>query len=134
MNPRNTLSCLTALILVSCGGGGGGSGTTVAPTTPVATPTPTPSPDAPGSVTLTWIAPSTNADGSTPTSLSGFRIYESTHPNIFTFKPLTTLTNPGLATFVVENLASGEHYFSISAINQANVESEKSNVAGAIVN
>lgn len=131
MNPRNMLTCLTALILTSCGGGGGGNdpATTVAPTTPVATPTP----NAPGSVTLTWIAPTTNVDGSTPASLTGFRLYESTHPNTFTFEPLTTLTNPGLATFVVENLDAGPHYFSITAINQANLESEMSNVAGAIV-
>jgi hypothetical protein len=131
MNSRNALIFSASLLLAACGGGGGGGGVAaITPDTPI---TVDPDPNVPSTVTLSWIAPAMNEDGTTLTDLSAFRIYTGTHPNAFTFEELTTLDNPGLASFVVENLESGPHYFSITAINSADVESEMSNVAGVTI-
>ena len=36
------------------------------------------------------------------------------------------VSNPGITLYVVESLASGTHYFAISAYNTAGVEGERS--------
>ena len=122
-NIRNLLTSLAILLLAACGGGGGGG------TGPTAVLTP----GVPGSVTLSWIAPSMNSDGSTLIDLSGFRIYESTSSDESTLMPIATLTNPGLATYVVDNLPSGRHYFAITALNSLDIESDLSIVASVDV-
>ncbi len=85
-----------------------------------------------GSVTLNWTPPTQNTDGSTLDDLAGYRIYygvsENEYPNS------VTLDNPGLSTFVVENLVPGTYFFVSTAMNAQGVESEYSNVAEKLVN
>ena len=74
-----------------------------------------------GSATLSWTAPTQNTDGSPLTNLAGFKIYWG--PTAGTYPNTVTLNNPGLNTYVVENLASGTYFFAASALNSAGGES-----------
>jgi hypothetical protein len=84
-----------------------------------------------GSVTLTWTAPTQNTDGSPLLDLSGYKIYWGTASG--NYQSSVTLNNPGLTTYVVENLTSGTYYFSASAFNSSGVESSLSNEASKAV-
>jgi hypothetical protein len=84
-----------------------------------------------GSVTLSWDPPTTNADGSPLTDLASYRIYYGTtsgnYPNV------RTVSNPGMATFVVDNLVPGAYVFVITALDTSSNESARSNEATATV-
>jgi len=84
-----------------------------------------------GSATLTWTPPTTNTDGTPLTNLAGYRVRWGTaagnYPNT------VTLNNPGLATYVVGNLAPGTYYFVVTALNSSGVESAFSNMASKAV-
>ena len=84
-------------------------------------------PPATGSATLSWTAPTKNADGSPITGLAGYHIYYGTDPNHFT----QTIKISGAAStkYVVNGLAAGTYYFAVSAYNTAGQESVKSNIA-----
>ena len=78
-----------------------------------------------GSVTLSWQAPDSRTDGSTLTNLAGYRIKYGTtsgsYPNVI------VLNNPGLTSYVVENLPAATYYFVMSAVDSAGVESANTN-------
>jgi hypothetical protein len=84
-----------------------------------------------GSATLTWLPPTTNTDGSPLTNLAGYRIYWGTalgdYPNS------TTLSNPGLTSYVVGNLAPGTYYFVATALNTTGGESVFSGVGSKTI-
>jgi hypothetical protein len=80
-----------------------------------------------GSATLTWTPPTRNTDGSSLTNLSGYRIYWGRTSR--SYSNSVTLTNPGLASYVIEELTSGTWYFAASAINSSGVESSLSGEA-----
>jgi hypothetical protein len=84
-----------------------------------------------GSATLSWTAPTQNTDGSPLTDLAGYKIYwgttQGTYPNS------VTLANPGLTTYMVENLVPGTYYFVASAYNTAGMESTLSGVASKTI-
>lgn len=86
-----------------------------------------------GSATLSWTAPTQNEDGSSLTDLAGYKIYygvsQGNYPN------QVTISNPGVTTYVVENLSPDNTYFFVStAFNSNGVESDYSNVASKTVN
>jgi len=85
-----------------------------------------------GSVSLSWLPPTQNEDGTPLTDLAGFRIYYGTAPGTYTNS--TELNNPGLSSWVVENLIPGTYYFVTTAFNQQNFESAFSNEAVKIAN
>ena len=64
-----------------------------------------------GSATLSWTPPTQNTDGSALTNLASYRIYyglsEGNYPNAI------ALDNPGLTSFVVENLTPGTYFFCV---------------------
>jgi fibronectin type III domain protein len=103
-----------ALLFAACSGGNAA----VASGTP-----PTPA----GTATLSWTAPTKNADGSPITGLAGYHVYYGTDPNNFT----QTIKISGAAhtTYVVSGLSAGKYYFAVSAYNAMGRESAKSNVA-----
>ena len=74
-----------------------------------------------GSTTLTWLPPTQNDDGSALTDLAGYHVYWGEQPSSYTRS--ATITNPGITAYVVENLVSGMHYFSVTAVNASGVES-----------
>jgi hypothetical protein len=85
-----------------------------------------------GSATLSWNPPTQNSDGTSLNDLSGYRVYygpsEGSYPN------LIEIDNPGLTTYVVENLSPGTYYFVTTAVNSDDVESAFSNVSSKSIN
>lgn len=86
-----------------------------------------------GSVTLSWSPPTQNTDGTTLMDLAGYRIYYGTaqgnYPNSIVLD-----NQPGISTYVVENLTPGTYYFVSTAVNDQGMESNYSNVAQKMVN
>ncbi len=74
-----------------------------------------------GSVTLTWNAPIKNVDGTQLTDLIAYKIYWGTTPG--TYPNSVRIDNPGVTTFVLENLAPGTYEFAATAINSQEQES-----------
>jgi hypothetical protein len=83
------------------------------------------------SVTLSWLAPTVNTDGTPLTNLSGYRIYYGTDPNALT--QTITLNGSSLLTYVVGNLSGGTWFFAIKALNSSGVESAESGVASTTI-
>ena len=75
-----------------------------------------------GSVTLIWQPPTENSDGTPLMNLSGYKIYVGTDSNSYDLREIH-LDNPGLTSYVVENLEPGTYYFVATAINSAGIES-----------
>lgn len=84
-----------------------------------------------GSATLSWTPPTQNTDGSALTSLAGYRIYWGTDQGFYS--NTVTLDNPGLTTYLVEQLTPATWYFVVTAFNAQGVESSFSNVAAKTV-
>lgn len=80
----------------------------------------------PGSATLEWEPPTINADGSPLNDLVGYNIRYGTSPG--SLDHLVEVRNPGLTTFVVDNLSPTTWYFSISSVNSEGVESQSTGV------
>jgi hypothetical protein len=75
-----------------------------------------------GSTELFWDPPTMNADGTPLTDLAGYTIRYGTNPG--SLDHVVELPNPGITSYVVENLAPTTWYFTISAINSQGVESQ----------
>jgi hypothetical protein len=71
--------------------------------------------------TLYWQPPTTNSDGSALTDLSGYTIRYGS--NVAVLDKSVTVSNPGVTTYVIENLSAGTWYFSLSAVNKSGVAS-----------
>lgn len=84
-----------------------------------------------GSVTLTWTPPTQNVDGSPLTNLAGYRIYWGTSPG--NYANSIVIDNPGIASYVIEQLTPAKWYFATSAVNSAGVESALSGEASKTV-
>jgi len=85
-----------------------------------------------GSVTLNWTPPTENEDGTPLTDLAGYRIYWGTTPGVYPNS--VTLNNPGLTSYVVDNLVPGTYQFVATSFNSAGTESAYSNPATRTVN
>lgn len=84
-----------------------------------------------GSATLSWTPPTQNTDGSALTNLAGYRVYWGRSAGSYTAS--TTLNNPGLSSYVVDQLTSGTWYFVATAVNAQGVESSFSNPASKTI-
>jgi len=82
-----------------------------------------------GSASLNWNAPLENNDGTTLQNLSAYRIYQGTSTSRSSFELIATIDNPSVSVFLVENLAVGNYYFAVTAINSDDAESSFSNLA-----
>ncbi len=78
-----------------------------------------------GSATLSWTAPTARTDGSPLTNLAGYRLRYGNSPG--NYPNTVTITNPGLTSHVVGNLASGTWYFVLAAYDAAGLESSNTN-------
>jgi hypothetical protein len=85
-----------------------------------------------GSVSLSWAAPTHNDDGSALTDLASFRIYYGKTPGNYSEQIL--IENPGITTYLVENLTPDTYHFAATAINSGGVESGYSGEATVTVN
>jgi hypothetical protein len=90
---------------------------------------PTPPPNT-GSALLNWTAPTQNTDGSALTNLAGFNIYHGTSANSLS---RTAQVGAGTTSYTYGSLASGTHYFSVSAYNNQGVESALSGVGSKTI-
>jgi len=84
-----------------------------------------------GSVTLSWTPPTTNTDGSALTDLAAYRFYYGV--TIGDYPNQILIDNPGIATYVVTDLAPNTYFFVATAINSQGLESDFSNVAEKVV-
>jgi hypothetical protein len=83
------------------------------------------------SITLAWLAPTENDDGTPLTNLAGYRIRYGQQSGNYTSE--VTINNPGLATYVLSGLAAGRYYLVLSAVNTNGGESQYSNEASVAV-
>ena len=84
-----------------------------------------------GSVTLSWLPPTENADGSALTNLAGYRIHFGR--SVDAMNRVIVLGNPGLTRHVVENLSPATWYFAMTSINAKGKESKRSTVVSKTV-
>jgi hypothetical protein len=82
-------------------------------------------PWASGSATLSWTAPTERIDNTPLFDLAGYRIHYGQSPSKYSTQ--ITVNNPGITTYVVDNLSSGTWYFSVSAFDSAGQFSDFSN-------
>jgi len=80
-----------------------------------------------GAVELSWDAPTENTDGSALTDLAGYRIYWGTEAGELANS--ITIDNPGVVTYVLENLVPATYYFVATAYNVDGAESDPSEMA-----
>jgi hypothetical protein len=81
-----------------------------------------------GSITVSWVPPTQNTDGTPVTGLSGFRVYYGTASRQYDQSVL--VSSPSLTSVVVEGLSSGTTwYFGVKSVNSTGVESDYSNEA-----
>jgi fibronectin type 3 domain-containing protein len=77
-----------------------------------------------GTADLSWIAPTTNEDGS-PLALASFNVYRGTSPS-----NLQKVASVGASqnTFTATGLAAGTYYFAVTAVSDIGAESAFSNI------
>ena len=79
------------------------------------------------SIMISWLAPTENEDGTPLTNLAGYRIRYG--PQSGNYTSMVNITNPGLASYVINGLAGGTYYLVLSAVNTSGGESTNSNEA-----
>ena len=84
-----------------------------------------------GAVTLNWTPPTRNTDGSTLTNLAGYRVVYGKSSSALT--STVQISNPGIASYVVDNLASGTWYFAVKAYTSTGTESALTNIASKTI-
>ena len=75
-----------------------------------------------GNVTLSWAAPTQNADGSPLTDLAGYKIFYGTVSTNYDHE--IVIDNPGMTTYVVDNLVPDTYYFAAKSFNASGIESD----------
>jgi hypothetical protein len=84
-----------------------------------------------GSATVSWVPPTQNTDGSTLATLAGYRIGYGTSAS--TLDRTVEITNAGLTSYVIDNLAPGTYYFAVKALTSGGLESDYSSVASKTI-
>ena len=84
-----------------------------------------------GGVTLSWQAPTSNADGTALSDLKGYKVHYGAASK--TYSDVIQVTNPGVTTYVVDNLQAGKYYFAVTAYNSAGQESSLSSEVSTMV-
>ncbi len=84
-----------------------------------------------GSATLSWVAPTENADGTVLNDLAGYRVYYGR--TLGSYPSSKAINNPGVTTTVVDNLSEGTWFFVVTARDLNGNESDKSNAASKTI-
>jgi hypothetical protein len=74
-----------------------------------------------GTVTLSWVAPTENSDGTPLMDLAGYKLYY--RKNSGSYIQAVQLDNPSITTYVVEELSPATYYFAATSLNTSGVES-----------
>jgi Putative Ig domain len=84
-----------------------------------------------GNVSLSWQAPTDNTNGSALLNLSGYVIHYGSVSQTYT--STITIDNPGLTSYVVEDLPPGTYYFSMTATTTSGTHSSLSAEASTTI-
>jgi hypothetical protein len=84
-----------------------------------------------GAATVSWLPPTSTVSGDTLTDLAGYRIRYGKAAG--TLDQVVEITNPGVTSYTVENLASATWYFATVAYTASGMESDLSNVASKTI-
>ena len=84
-----------------------------------------------GAMSLSWNAPTQNADGSLLTNLAGYNIYYGKSRGVYPNR--IHINNSSITTYLVENLLPNTYYVVATSFNTLGVESAYSNEAVRIV-
>ena len=85
-----------------------------------------------GTALVSWVPPTQNSDGSSLADLAGFKIYYGTFPG--DYDETVTISNPGLSSFLIENLGNSDWFFAMTAFNSSGIESVYSTEASKTIN
>jgi hypothetical protein len=110
---------IIVLLIVSCGGSGGSGGSGVGSASNT------------GTATLTWIAPTQNADNTTLTDLAGYKVYYG-YSGTGHYDYVVDVGN--VTTFKLSSLPAGYCVFVVRAYNLAGVESDLSSEQSKTIN
>jgi hypothetical protein len=80
---------------------------------------------------LDWAPPTANTDGTVLSNLAGYVVHYGTSPDKLTNS--IKISNPGMTSYVIDNLGSGTWYFSVSSYAASGVESAQSNVISTTI-
>ena len=84
-----------------------------------------------GNATLDWTPPTENDDGTALTDLGGYVVHYGQSASNLT--QTIKLTNPGLSSYVVENLSAGTWYFAISSYTSGGIDGGPSGVVSTAI-
>jgi hypothetical protein len=81
-----------------------------------------------GSITLSWMPPSTREDGTSlsPSEIGGYRIYMG--DSEVTLSPVEDINDYSVTEYTLTNIATGSHYYSVTTYDQDGNESDFSNI------
>jgi Fibronectin type III domain len=85
----------------------------------------------PGTVTLSWIAPTGNTNGTPLTDLAGYHIHYGTSQDNLT--QVIDLAGTGTTEYEVAGLAPGTYYFAVSAYTAMGTESAPSDIGNKTI-
>jgi hypothetical protein len=80
-----------------------------------------------GTATVSWVAPTTNTDGTPLADLDSYRIAYGRASGAL--DQSASVTNASLTSYTINDLTSGQWFFAVYAVNTAGLESSISNVA-----
>jgi hypothetical protein len=83
-------------------------------------------------VSLSWTPPTQNADGSTLTDLSGYKIHYGIESG--NYSGSVTVSNAGLTRYDLDSLPKGKIFIAMTAMNTAGAESDFSKEVAVTVN
>ena len=83
------------------------------------------------SVTLSWVAPTQNEDGTPLTNLAGFMIAYG--PNATALSQSIRIDNPSIDRYVIADLAPGTYYFGVRAVDTEGTESSLSELVSTLI-
>lgn len=84
-----------------------------------------------GTAALSWTAPTQNTDGSSLTNLAGYRVYHGTSAS--SLNDVVELQGTNTTNYTFNALASGTHYFAVSAYNSSGMESALSGTGSKVI-
>ena len=79
------------------------------------------------SAILSWQSPTEREDGTPLTDLQGYRIHYGRMPGIYDYQ--IDIDNPGVVSYLVDNLSPGDWYFRVTAFDKDGAESAPSDEA-----
>jgi hypothetical protein len=91
----------------------------------------TTTPPATGNVTVNWVAPTENTNGTALTDLAGVRIFYGTSPS--SLSHMVQVASASETSYTISNLAAGSWYFGGVAYTTSGVQSAMSAVVSALI-